>query len=55
MYEVNLWLWQFGRGKPLFGGLSVADTEDCLTELQTDSLRRAVEMCKHSTARKGAK
>ena len=20
VYEVNLWLWQIGRGKPLFGG-----------------------------------
>ena len=27
-YEVNLRLWQFGRGKPRLGGLSVADTED---------------------------
>ena len=55
VYEVNLWLWQFGRGKPLFGGLSVADTEDRRTELQTDSLSRAVETRKRSTARKGAK
>ncbi len=23
VYEVNLWLWQFGRGKPRLGGLSV--------------------------------
>ena len=28
MYEVNLWLWQFGRGKPRLGGLSVEDTDD---------------------------
>ena len=36
VYEVNLWLWQFGRGKPLLGavgGLSVADTEDRRIEL----------------------
>ena len=26
VYEVNLWLWQFGRGKPLLGGLSVEKT-----------------------------
>ena len=51
MYEVNLWLWQFGRGKPLFWGLSVADTEDRRTELQKDSLRRAVETRKRRTAR----
>ncbi len=28
VYEVNLWLWQFGRGKPLLGGLSVEKTDD---------------------------
>jgi hypothetical protein len=28
VYELNAWLWQFGRGKPRVGGLSVADTED---------------------------
>ena len=53
--EVNLWLWQFGRGKPRLGGLSVADTEDRRTQLQTDSHRRAVETRKRHTARKGAK
>jgi hypothetical protein len=26
VYEVNPWLWQFGRGKPRLGGLSVEDT-----------------------------
>jgi hypothetical protein len=26
VYELNTWLWQFGRGKPQVGGLSVADT-----------------------------
>ena len=55
MYEVNLWIWQFGTGKPLLGGLSVADTEDRRTELQTDSYRRAVETHKRRTAPKGAK
>ncbi len=28
MYEVNLWLWQFGRGKQRLGGLSVEETDD---------------------------
>jgi hypothetical protein len=28
VYEVNPWLWQFGRGKPRLGGLSVEDTDD---------------------------
>ena len=27
-YEVNPWLWQFGRGKPHLGGLSVEATEE---------------------------
>ena len=27
-YEVNPWLWQFGRGKPRLGGLSVEETDD---------------------------
>ena len=27
-YEVNQWLWQFGRGKFRLGGLSVAATEE---------------------------
>ena len=35
MYKVNLW--QFERGKPLLGGLSVADTEDSTSELQADN------------------
>ena len=27
VYEVNQWLWYFGRGKPRLGGLSVYETE----------------------------
>ena len=26
VYEVNPWLWQFGRGRPRIGGLSVSET-----------------------------
>ncbi len=26
IYEVNLWMWSFARGKPLLGGLSVEKT-----------------------------
>jgi hypothetical protein len=26
IYEVNLWLWQFGRSKPHLGGLSIEQT-----------------------------
>ena len=28
IYEVNPWLWQFGRGKPRLGGLSIEQTEE---------------------------
>ena len=28
VYEVNLWLWQVGRGKPRLGGLSVEESDD---------------------------
>ena len=61
VYEVNLWLWQFGRGtgKPRLGpslvGLSVADTEDSRTELLKDGHRRAVETRKCCKALKAAK
>ena len=27
VYEVNPWLWQFWRGKPRLGGLSVEETQ----------------------------
>ncbi len=26
--EVNPWLWQFGRGKPLLGGLTIEETSE---------------------------
>ena len=32
VYEVNPWLWQFGRGKPRLGGLSVEATEGGMHE-----------------------
>ena len=28
VYEVNPWLWQFGRGRPRLGGLTVVETAD---------------------------
>jgi hypothetical protein len=27
IYEVNTWLWQFGRGKPRLGGLTIEETQ----------------------------
>ncbi len=28
VYEVNTWLWQFGRGKAHLGGLTIEETSD---------------------------
>jgi hypothetical protein len=28
VYELNQWMWEFGRGKPRLGGLSVTETEE---------------------------
>ena len=28
IYEVNAWLWSFGRGKPRLGGLSVVQSHE---------------------------
>ncbi len=36
VYEVNTWLWQFGRGKPRLGGLTIKETSD-----RQDSARNA--------------
>ncbi len=50
VYEVNQWLWQFGRGKPRLGGLSVETTDDKKeTVLKELSLLRAETRC-HSKA-----
>ncbi len=28
VYEVNTWLWQFGRGKPCLGSMTIEETSD---------------------------
>ena len=43
VYEVNLWLWQFGRGKPRLGGLSVEKTDDRKEAAQKELLLRGAE------------
>ncbi len=43
VYEVDLWLWQFGRGKPRLGGLSVEATEERMQAHRHESRERAVE------------
>ncbi len=42
VYEVNQWLWQFGRGKQRLGGLSIEMTDDRKeAALKEQSLRGA--------------
>ncbi len=43
VYEVNPWLWQFGRGKPRLGGLSVEATEERRNARMVDCHKRSVE------------
>ena len=43
VYEVNPWLWQFGRGKPRLGGLSVEKTGAKKAAAQKERLLRGAE------------
>ncbi len=43
IYEVNLWLWSFGRGKPRLGGLSVEKTFERQVTAGKASKERAAE------------
>jgi hypothetical protein len=43
VYEINTWLWNFGRPQPRIGGLSVAKTEGVRSRSRTESARRAAE------------
>ena len=43
VYEVNPWLWQFGRGKPRLGGLSVEVTEERKQAASAERQQRRVE------------
>ena len=47
MYEINPWLWQFGRGRPRIGGLSVSETE-----IRRDAVNRAGSKGSHETRRR---
>ncbi len=50
VYEVNTWLWQFGRGKPRFGCLTIEETSD-----RQDSASKALDKRRKETrdGRKG--
>ena len=49
VYEVNPWLWQFGRGKPRLGGLTFEETSD-----RQDAARKASDERRKET-REGSK
>ena len=53
IYEVNPWLWSFGRGKPRPGGLSIVQTHERQAATSEDRRKRAAEpkrVCKTSAA-----
>ena len=52
VYEVNLWLWSFARGKPRLGGLSVEKTFERQVESGEASKERAAENRQRSKAGK---
>ncbi len=52
VYEVNLWLWSFGRGKPRLGGLSVEKTFERQVAAGEASKERAAENCRRCKADK---
>ena len=41
VYEINTWLWNFGRPQPRVGGLSVVKTEDIRRRSRSETSRRA--------------
>ena len=43
VYEVNPWLWQFGRGKPRLGGLTVKETTERKKSARDERLKRGWE------------
>ncbi len=53
VYEVNLWLWSFARGKPRLGGVTVDQTfERQIAASEASKEERAVENCRHRKAGK---
>ena len=43
VYEVNPWLWQFGRGKPRLGGLNVEEAAERQEAARDERLKRGLE------------
>jgi len=50
VYEVNPWLWQFGRWRPHLGGLSVSETEDRREAVVRAGAKRSQETSRSSEA-----
>ena len=51
-YEVNTWLWNFGRPKPLVTGLSVAETQKISKRCRGEAAKAALktQQARKSTA-----
>jgi hypothetical protein len=43
VYEVNPWLWQFGRGRQRLGGLALKKTDDRKEAAQKERLLRGAD------------
>ena len=43
VYEANLWLWSFARGKPRLGGLSVEKTFERQVSAEGESKKHSAE------------
>ena len=54
VYEVNHWLWMFGRSKPSLGGLSVAETAVRKSAGHEEQVKRAVETRRRRKAAKAS-
>ena len=50
VYEVNPWLWQFGRGRPRLRGLSVSETKDKREAVVRAGAKRSQEPLRRSEA-----
>ncbi len=54
-YEVNTWLWQFGRGRERLGGLSVSEAKDRREQVCSAGAQRGAETCRRREAARGCK
>jgi hypothetical protein len=50
VYEVNPWLWQFGRDKPSMGGLTIEETSNKKVAVSNARQKRAAETVHHHKA-----